>query len=407
MLSALLAVQYANCSPNVNDKACAFDSTGLHSTSAGALGTISPHTTARFRSSAAQSFETHTKPPATQAIRPNARNQAAAVDIKHIYRDNYGKEDTKTELRVTLRNGEETWVYFWTSFNSYANPRTLYIRFDGERVLASMARHSAFYNSVLVTTSRKWSCLNWSLKKGQRVWRADFSTYSYYRRSSGFKYYRDMVDIRVLPDNIPLGPSKDLECFDKQFPSLKTSSKNRLRVNLTKMYYKQIGMSKWCCKDVKEESTVIDLTEGQTKTASLKYVSITDTIATSQQREAMKRRFKDENPRNLTMMFSNGILYVGMAKLKEKAYHTGKQWMYDSSWECINVTMATKTGNTDTGSRLNYFSYYSNAGPVTTIEKRTDYVLLEVLKSHAGVLSSYVAVVISALFAVLGNSLNI
>ena len=91
----------------------------------------------------------------------------------------------------------------------------------------------------------------------------------------------------MLPPNIPLGPSKDLECFHRQFSSLKASSKNTLRVNLTKMYYKQVGVSKWCCKDAKEKSTVIDPTEGQTKTISLKYVSITNTIASS---EEMKRR---------------------------------------------------------------------------------------------------------------------
>ena len=203
MLSALLAVQYANCSPDEKDKACAFNSTGLQSTSAETLGT-------------------------------NARNQLAAVDIKHIYVNDYRQEDTKEELKVTLRKGEDKWVYFWTSFNSEANPRTLYIRSDCERVLASMASYSVFYNSITVTTSRTWSCLNWSLKKGQYSY-GDFSSYSSYRRSSGFKYYTDRVDIRVLPDNIPLGLSKDLECFDKQFPLLKTSSKKRLRVNLTLM----------------------------------------------------------------------------------------------------------------------------------------------------------------------------
>lgn len=258
-----------------------------------------------------------------------------------------------------------------------------------------MASYSVFYNSITVSTSRTWSCLNWSLKKGQYGY-GDFPSYSSYRRSSGFKYYTDRVDIRVLPDNIPLGPSKDLECFDKQFPLLKTFSKNRLRVNLTKMYYKRIGTSKWCCKDVKEESTVIDLTEGKTKIILLKYVSITDTIGASKE---MKRRFKDENPRNLTMMFSNGMLYAGMAKLNENAYHTGKpqwQWLYSSSWECVNITMATKTRSVDTRSRLDFFSYYSNAGPVTTIEKRTDYVLLEILQSHAKLLSSSVAVLYSS-----------
>ena len=173
------------------------------------------------------------------------------------------------------------------------------------------------------------------------------------------------------------------------------------------MYYKQIRISKWCCKDVKEESTVIDFTEGKTKIISLKYVSITDTTGASKE---MKRQFKDENPRNLTMMFSNGVLYTGMTKLKENAYHTGKpqwQWLYSSSWECVNITMATKTRSVDTRIRLDFFSYYSNAGPVTTIEKRTDYVLLEVLQSHAQLLLSSVAVLIIALIAVLGNTLNI
>ena len=168
------------------------------------------------------------------------------------------------------------------------------------------------------------------------------------------------------------------------------------------MYYKQVGVSKWCCKVSKEKSTVIDLTEGQTKTIALKYVSITNTIASS---EEMKRQFKDENPRNLTMMFSDGILYVGMAKLKETAFHSGKRWLYISSWKCVNTTMAVKTGSTDTRTRLDFFSYYSNAGPVTTIERRTNYVLLEVLQSRASIMLSPVAVLIVALIVFLGNSL--
>lgn len=372
MLSALLTLQYARCSPHEKDKGCAFNSTGLQSTSAGIVGT------------------------------QNARNQFAAVDIKHIYVNDYGEEDTKKQLRVTLSKGEDKWIYFWTSFNREANPRTFYIRFDGEQVLASIASYSVFYNSITVTTSRKWSCLHWSLNKGQYGY-GDFSSYSNYRRSSGFEFYTDKVDIRVLPDNIPLGPSKDLECFDKQFPSLKTATKNRLRVNITKMFYKKIGISKWCCKDVKEESTVIDLTEGQPKIISLKYVSITDKIGASKE---LKRRFRDENPRNLTMMFSNGILYAGMAKLKETAYHTGKQWFYDSSWECVNITIATKGRSVDTASRLDFFSYYSNAGPVTTIQRRTDYVLLDVQSSHAELLSSSVTVFMIGLIAGLRNTLN-
>ena len=324
------------------------------------------------------------------------------MDVKHIYVNDYGKENTKKQFRVTLSKGEDKWIYFWTSFNREANPRTLYILFDGEQVLASIASYSVFYNSITVTTSRKWSCLHWSLNKGQYGY-GDFSSYSNYRRSSGFEFYTDKVDIRVLPDNIPLGPSKDLECFDEQFPSLKTATKNRLRVNITKMFYKKIGISKWCCKDVKEESTVIDLTEGQPKIISLKYVSITDKIGASKE---LKRRFRDENPRNLTMMFSNGILYTGMAKLKETAYHTGKQWFYDSSWECVNITIATKGRSVDTASRLDFFSYYSNAGPVTTIQRRTDYVLLDVQSSHAELLSSSVTVFMIGLIAGLRNTLN-
>lgn len=293
-------------------------------------------------------------------------------------------------------------MYFWGSSNYRENnPRSLYIRFDGERVLASMASLSVYYNSITVETSGKWSCLNLSLKKGQ-YGSGDFSTYSSYRPSSGFQVYRDNINIQVLPPNIPLGPSKDLECFHRQFCSLKASSKNTLRVNLTKMYYKQVGVSKWCCKVSKEKSTVIDLTEGQTKTIALKYVSITNTIASS---EEMKRQFKDENPRNLTMMFSDGILYVGMAKLKETAFHSGKRWLYISSWKCVNTTMAVKTGSTDTRTRLDFFSYYSNAGPVTTIERRTNYVLLEVLQSRASIMLSPVAVLIVALIVFLGNSL--
>lgn len=371
ILSALLAVQYAKCSPNENDKACAFNSTSLHSTSA-------------------------------EALDVKARNQIAAVDIEHIYTDSYGTEKTKKELRVTLSKGEEKWVYLWASFNTH--DRSLYIRFDGERVTASMASLSVYYNSITVETSGKWSCLNWSLKKGQ-YGRGTFSTYTSYRESSGLQFYRDTIDIRVLAPNIPLGPSKDLECFHTQFPSVKASSNNRLRVNLTKMYYKKVGVSKWCCRDVKEESTVIDLTEGQTKTISLKYVSITNSIGAS---EEEKRRFKDENPRNLTMIFSSGVLYVGMAKLEETAYHTGKRWLYSSSWKCVNVTMEMNTGSTGTRTtRLDFFSYYSNAGPVTTIQRRTDYVLLEVQQSRACIMSSPVAVFIVALIVYLGNLLNI
>ncbi len=360
ILSALLAVQYAKCLPaNENDKACAFNSTVLHSTSAGALDV-------------------------------KARNQIAAVDIEHIYTDSYGTEKTKKQLRITLSKGEEQWLYLWASFNIHG--RSLYIRFDGERVTASMASLSVYYNSITVETSGKWSCLNWSLKKGQSG-TGTFSTYTSYRDSSGLQIYRDTIDIKVLPSNIPLGPSKDLECFHSQFPSLKASSNNRLRVNLTKMYYKKVGVSKWCCRDVKENSSVVELTEGQTKTISLKYVSITNSIGAS---EEEKRRFKDENPRNLTMIFSSGILHVGMAKLEETSYHTGKRWLYSSSWKCVNVTMEMKTRSTDQSTRLDFFSYYSNAGPVTTIQRRTDYVLLEVLQSRACIMSSPIAVFIVA-----------
>ena len=191
--------------------------------------------------------------------------------------------------------------------------------------------------------------------------------------------------------------------FRQTVPSLKTSIKNRLLVNITKMFYKKIGISKWCCKDVKEESTVIDLTEGQPKIIPLKYVSITDKIGAPKE---LKRRFRDENPRNLSMMFSNGILYAGMAKLEGTAYHTGKQWLYDFSWECVNITLATKSRSVDT-SRLNFFSYYSNAGPVTTIQRRTDYVLLEVQSSHAELLLSSVTVLITGLIEIMRNTLNI
>lgn len=134
VLSALLTLQYARCSPHEKDKGCAFKSTGLQSISAGIISTR------------------------------NARNQFAAVDIKHIYVNDYGKEDSKKQLRITLSKGEDKWIYFWTSFNNEANPRTLYIRFDGEQVLASIASYSVLDNSITVTTSRKWSCLHWSIR---------------------------------------------------------------------------------------------------------------------------------------------------------------------------------------------------------------------------------------------------
>lgn len=59
--------------------------------------------------------------------------------------------------------------------------------------------------------------------------------------------------------------------------------------------------------------------------------------------------------------------------------------------------------NEDHGSiyakKIGLFSYYSNAGPVTTIQKRTDYVFLEVIgmKSRAGLVTSSIAVLIAAL----------
>ena len=421
-LSALLVVQYAYCLPNEMDKKCALDSTGvqgtsasvpstnvLHSTLHGVVGTSTPNSPSAtlFRTISSRSWR-RTTPGVTQTgtvhstsagtFVTSAPSQLAALDIKHVYRNGYGKETVEKRLRVILRRDEAKWVYLRAYSNSYSDPRALYVHFDGIRVLATIASHSVWYNSILVETSHEWSCVKRSLKKGHFSYE-DFSTYSSYRESSGFRVYTDWVEIRVLTDDVPLGPSKDLECFGKQFPLLKRTSKTGgVRVNLTKMYFKQVGVSKWCCRDVEEESTVIDLKEGLPKTVSLKYVSITDSIVTDG-RDEMKSVFRDENPRNLTLLFHGGILYAGMAKLEESAYHTGKYWLYDSSWKCVNITVATKITGPYTRRRLDFFSYYSNAGPVTTIQKRTDYVFLKVIgmKSRAGLVTSSIAVLIAAL----------
>lgn len=371
LLSALL--QYTLCSANPKDKECVVNTTF----------------------------------PTVQAQDIKTRNLLAAVDIKHAY-DEYPSKEKRTEktLRIMLKKGEARWVYLRTSFNNHANPRTLYIHFNGERVLASMASYhdQVTYMRDLVETTHKWSCINWSLKKGQ----SDSKTFSTYHSisSSRSELYFDRVEIDVLPGNVPLGPSKDLECFEKQFPSVhKASSKQRLRVNITKMFYKQVGVSRWCCRDTKEKSIIVNLVEGQKKVISLKYLSIINSIATSEQ---MKIVFKDENPRNLTMILSNGMLHVGMARLKETAFYDSYsyRWMYDSSWACVNITVAIDSIRRNTTQRLDFSMYYVFARTASSIQKRKDYVLMEI--SRAGVMSSSATILIaSSLVTVLGKLLHI
>ena len=100
-------------------------------------------------------------------------------------------------------------MYLRAYSNSYSDPRALYVHFDGIRVLATIASHFVWYNSILVETSHEWSSVRRSLRKGNFSYE-DFSTYSSYREASRFRVYTDWVEIRVLTNDVPLDRSKDL-----------------------------------------------------------------------------------------------------------------------------------------------------------------------------------------------------
>ena len=100
-------------------------------------------------------------------------------------------------------------MYLRAYSNNYSDPRALYVHFDGICVLATIASHLVWYNSILVETGHEWSSVRRSLRKGNFSYE-DFSTYSSYREGSQFWVYTDWVEIRVLTNDVPLGRSKDL-----------------------------------------------------------------------------------------------------------------------------------------------------------------------------------------------------
>ena len=129
-LSALLVVQYAYCLPNEIDKNCVLDSTGaqgtsasvlstnvLHSTLHGVVGTSTPNSPSAtlFRTISSRSWR-RTTPGVIQTgtvhstsagtFVTSAPSQLAALDIKHVYRNGYGKETVEKRLRVILRRDE-------------------------------------------------------------------------------------------------------------------------------------------------------------------------------------------------------------------------------------------------------------------------------------------------------------
>lgn len=123
---------------------------------------------------------------------------------------------------------------------------------------------------------------------------------------------------------------------------------------------------KWCCRDVEEESIVIDFKEGLLKIVLFKYVFIIDSIVIDGWDE-MKSVFRDENLWNLMLLFYGGILYVGMVKLEELVYYIGKYWLYDFFWKCVNIIVVMKIMGLYMWRRLDFFSYYSNVGFVIII----------------------------------------
>ena len=104
---------------------------------------------------------------------------------------------------------KQKWVYLRAYSNNYSDPRALYVHFDGICVLATIASHFVWYNSILVEISHEWSSVRRSLRKGNFTYE-DFSTYSSYREGSRFRVYTDWVEIRVFTNDVPLGRSKDL-----------------------------------------------------------------------------------------------------------------------------------------------------------------------------------------------------
>ena len=252
-----------------------------------------------------------------------ARN-FAILDIAHIYINAGGIESTRKEERVILNQGENKTITFFAHGYSKFNPRELFLTNDNGNVKASMGLMDFFYNSVLVESKIDWTCWNSSLNSDSSA-SVIFSTNGEYRHEK-FSYLRDRVEIMRLSNDVLLGDEQDKQCFEMMFPEMKNAnamkSAKTLFLNISHLHTVSNTGGSWTT--VKQNQTVT-IQDGVKQVMEFTYYP---------RNEA---EYGDHNPRNLTILYQNSQVYLGMARQKEYDFYWN-HWTHEVSFLCFLIT---------------------------------------------------------------------
>jgi len=266
------------------------------------------------------------EPPSTQY-----RDQAI-LDIKHVYNSG-GIDDVKMEKRITLDKGETKTITMYAKGYSKFNPRELFLHNNGGTVMAAMGVMVYYYNSVLVESSTTWLCWNTTLAPGGFDLET-FSTRQDYRHGE-FTFLRDNVEISRVRDDEIVGEEQDKQCWDMLGVETNGETSKLVSVNITHLRITSSNAGSWTT--VKENKTVI-LQEGVKKVLQFEYSSHIDTW------------FEDHNPRNLTLLFKDSLVYAAMAgQITSATYDSyNHRWIYRDSWKCNETSLVIPVGKSET-----------------------------------------------------------
>jgi len=311
--------------------------------------------------------------------RNNKEAIQAAIDFTHTYTNSYGTITTIKQERMFISKGENATLVLLARSYADLNPRYLLLHFDGIYVKAAMASYRRFYDSVAVETTIDWSCLNLNLSHEKGGFGSGrFSDNGDYRNGK-FSYLYDIIDISVIASSIPLSDEPDSECYDNQFQTLMVSPESEswtLHLNITQRYYTSIGYS--YSGDFKIRDHLLTISNGEQQIIKLSY-------------SPQSSKFKDRNPRNLTIRNDAGELMIGMGKLMEtEIKYSTNPWSYKAEWTCNNSSLMYQPGMKESP-KLMFYKYYHNAGPATTIKIREEYLLFDVSAGAVIELSKMIA----------------
>ena len=205
------------------------------------------------------------------------------------------------------------------------NPRELTIAFDGTLVDAAIGIHTMWDIPSRNITRDEWRCWNWSkpLLLGQWEWELTRTKFcaNYSEPENGtYLAVIDEVELKVQKHwrRPHFSGNEDIDCFNSQIPkgqapkSVSSTPAPPSKVKVEVRHWHNL-------------TTQVELTEGEVSVVHVYYDSRHPEI------------FQDQDPRNLSLLYGDDVVWVGLALLEEKQSGFSS---YSTWWTCDGGNMA-------------------------------------------------------------------